>query len=157
MLIKRSSDIRPSEITSKDLYVNRRKFIMAVAGIGSATGLAAAGIAFPTAAQAGMKLQNVRKSPLSTTGEELTPLKDVTTYNNYYEFGTGKDDPSENAGQAATRPWTVADRRRGQEAQGYRHRRAAQAGAAGRAGIPHALRRGLVDGHSLGRLFVLAS
>jgi sulfoxide reductase catalytic subunit YedY len=108
MLIKRSTDIHPSEITSEDLYLNRRKFIMAVAGMGGAAGLAAAGIAFPTAAHAGVKLQNVRKSPLSTTGEEITPLKDVTTYNNYYEFGTGKEDPSETAHKLRTNPWSVS-------------------------------------------------
>src|SRR5450755_1790181 len=108
MLIKRSTDIHPSEITSADLYLNRRKFIMAVAGMGGAAGLAAAGIALPTAAHAGVKLQNVRKSPLSTTGEEITPLKDVTTYNNYYEFGTGKEDPSETANKLRTNPWSVS-------------------------------------------------
>jgi sulfoxide reductase catalytic subunit YedY len=108
MLIKKPADIRPSEITSKGLYLNRREFIMAAAGIGGAAGLAAAGIAFPSAAYAGVKLQNVRKSALSTTGEDLTPLKDVTTYNNYYEFGTGKEDPSETAHKLHPSPWSVS-------------------------------------------------
>jgi sulfoxide reductase catalytic subunit YedY len=108
MLIKKPADIRPSEITSKGLYLNRREFITAAARIGAAAGLAAAGLAVPSAAHAGVKLQNVRKSALSTTGEDLTPLKDVTTYNNYYEFGTGKEDPSETAHKLHPSPWSVS-------------------------------------------------
>jgi sulfoxide reductase catalytic subunit YedY len=108
MLIKKSADIRPSEITSRRLYLNRREFIRAAMGIGSAAGLAAAGMALPSVAYAGTKLQNVRKSALSTSGEELTPLKDVTTYNNYYEFGTGKTDPSETAHKLHPNPWSVS-------------------------------------------------
>jgi sulfoxide reductase catalytic subunit YedY len=108
MLIKKPADIRPSEITSKGLYLNRREFITAAARIGAAAGLAAAGLAVPSAAHAGVKLQNIRKSALSTTGEDLTPLKDVTTYNNYYEFGTGKEDPSETAHKLHPSPWSVS-------------------------------------------------
>jgi sulfoxide reductase catalytic subunit YedY len=47
------------------------------------------------------------KSGLTTTGEELTSLEDVTHYNNYYEFGVEKDQPAKNAGKLPTRPWTV--------------------------------------------------
>jgi len=108
MLIKKPADIRPSEITSRSLYLNRREFIRAAAGIGGAAGLAAAGITLPSTAHAGVKLQNVRKSALSTTGEELTPLKDIMTYNNYYEFGTGKEDPSQTAHKLHPNPWSVS-------------------------------------------------
>jgi len=108
MLIKRSALIPPSEITSKHRYVNRREFMQAGAALGAAAGLAAAGLAFPRSAHAGIKLPDLRKSPLSTSGEALTPYKDVITYNNYYEFGTGKDDPSETSGKLRTRPWSVA-------------------------------------------------
>jgi len=52
-------------------------------------------------------LANVKKSSY-TVAEELTPYKDVTSYNNFYEFGTGKENPAENAGSLKTRPWTVA-------------------------------------------------
>ena len=52
------------------------------------------------------KLQTV-KSPLTTTGEQLTSLQDITHYNNFYEFGVQKDQPAENAGGLPTRPWTV--------------------------------------------------
>jgi sulfoxide reductase catalytic subunit YedY len=108
MLIKRSAVIPPSEITSRDRYLNRREFMQASAALGAAAGLATAGVWLPRSAHAGTKLPDVRKSALSTTGEELTPYKDITTYNNYYEFGTGKDDPSETASKLRTRPWTVA-------------------------------------------------
>jgi sulfoxide reductase catalytic subunit YedY len=107
MLSKRPSDILPSEITSRDLYLNRRDFMKSATTLGAAAGLAAAGLTFPDVALAGTKLQGVRKSALSTAGEELTSHKDVTTYNNYYEFGTGKEDPSENAHKLRSTPWTV--------------------------------------------------
>lgn len=96
MLIGKPSDIKPSEITPRDLYLDRRGLL---AGAG-ALGL---GAAFPAAAAT----LTYAKSPLSTTGEALTPLKDVTTYNNYYEFGTDKADPAKHAGKLKTDPWTV--------------------------------------------------
>lgn len=108
MLIKKPSDIPSSEITPKWLYVNRRKFMAGAFMAG------AAAISYKTlelfspgeSVQAGTKLQ-YSKSPLSTT-EKQTPYKDVTTYNNYYEFSTDKSGPSELAGKFQPRPWTVA-------------------------------------------------
>ena len=47
--------------------------------------------------------------------DKLTPYKDITTYNNFYEFGTDKSDPAQNAHTLRTHPWTVSCRRRGQE------------------------------------------
>ena len=73
-------------------------------------------------------------------------------YNNYYEFGTDKSDPAANAGAFHTRPWTVAVRRRNQQARGRRHRRTRQAVPARGAHLPDALRRGVVDGHPVGRI-----
>ena len=75
------------------------------------TGAAALGIAGtfnPKGAMAvdAAKLQTV-KSPLSTTGLTPTSFKDITSYNNFYEFGVEKDEPSKNAGRMKTRPWTV--------------------------------------------------
>ena len=61
---------------------------------------------YADAAQAGTKLQTV-KSPLTTTGEQLTSFDDITHYNNFYEFGVDKGDPAKNAGGLPTRPWTV--------------------------------------------------
>jgi sulfoxide reductase catalytic subunit YedY len=108
MLIKRPHDVLPSEITSRELFTNRRDFLKSATALGTALGLAGTGMVFPNAAYATVKLQGIRKSPLSTTGEDLTPLKDVTSYNNYYEFGTGKEDPSENAHKLRPAPWSVA-------------------------------------------------
>jgi len=108
MLIRSKPDIRPSEITPRDVYRRRREFLQAAGAIGGAAALGAAGIlAGPRRARAGAKLADVRKSAFSTA-EERTPFKDVTTYNNYYEFGTDKDEPAENAHTLKTRPWTVA-------------------------------------------------
>src|SRR5437868_9469088 len=108
MLIKRAGDIAPSEITSEALYLKRREFLAGALAVGATAGIAALGVSMPRSAVAGVKLTNLRKSALSTTGEELTPFKDVTTYNNYYEFGTGKEDPGENSGKLRPRPWTVS-------------------------------------------------
>jgi len=110
MLIKKPSDIKSSEITDKQLYLNRRKFILAAsaAGVTAAGGWAAARwLTMSGEAQTGAKLPGVGKSPLSIN-EPQTPYKDVTTYNNFYEFGTSKDSPARSAHTLKTRPWTVA-------------------------------------------------
>jgi methionine sulfoxide reductase catalytic subunit len=116
MMIKKPADIASSEITPRsgyEWYMNRRKFLR-----GAAAGVVAAGAGAlgaervaevfdpGMAALADTKLQTV-KSPLSTTGEQLTSLNDLTHYNNFYEFGVQKDEPAKNAGGLPTRPWTV--------------------------------------------------
>src|SRR6266403_6058590 len=98
MLLKRGPDLKYSDITPRDIYLNRRKFLY---GLGLAGGLALgkslADLAFPSAhAYASTRLSGIVKSPFSTT-EKVTPEDRVTTYNNYYEFGTDKGDPSKNA------------------------------------------------------------
>jgi len=109
VLIRKPADIPSSEITPKDTYLNRRKFMLGAAALG----VAAAGaerlshFATPNEVMAATKLTTV-KSPLSTTGETLTTYKDITTYNNFYEFGYEKSDPSENAHTLQTRPWSVS-------------------------------------------------
>ena len=109
MLIKRPDDIIPSEITPQGLYLQRRDFIKTGVGL---MGLAAGATLLPGTAHALPKpvppFSTARKSPLSTTGEELTPHHDVTNYNNFYEFGTSKADPSRRADTLQTRPWTVS-------------------------------------------------
>jgi len=106
MLIRKPTDIAPSKITSKSDYVNRRQFMAAAAAAGAA-GLAGHRLLHPSlAVEAATKLTTV-KSPLSTPGLTPTAIKDVTTYNNFYEFGTGKSDPSENAQHFKTYPWSV--------------------------------------------------
>ncbi len=110
MLIKKASDLRSSDITPYGLYLRRREFIQAASGAAVAAAAALAPPAVLTAAaQAGRsKLPNVAKSPLSTTGEKLTPYEDVTTYNNFYEFGSDKEEPARTAGKFKPRPWKVA-------------------------------------------------
>ena len=97
MLIKPASDIRSSEITDKKLYLNRREFIRATTGtaVAAATGVLGAEALLQAAPPAphGRKLENVKKSPLSTD-EKANTWDQITTYNNYYEFGTDKDSPS---------------------------------------------------------------
>src|SRR5437899_13071630 len=107
MLIRKAPSIRSSEITPKSAYLNRRRFL----GLGAAAAGAAA------AASVGIRLaepERVRastlpaftKSPLSTS-EKATPLKDIASYNNYYEFSTDKYEPASLAKNFKTRPWTV--------------------------------------------------
>jgi len=116
MLIRKPSDIAPSEITPRaeyEAYMDRRRFLR-----GAASGLAVAGAAAlgidrladvvspRVNALAATKLETV-KSSLTTTGEQLTAYKDVTSYNNFYEFGVEKNQPSQNAGGLPIRPWTL--------------------------------------------------
>jgi len=110
MLIKRRGDIRSSEITPQSLYMNRRKFLIGTAAAGTAL-LAAhpmAGWFEPRPAlAAGTQLGNLAKSAYSTS-EATTPRALVTSYNNFYEFGSNKSDPSKNAGKFQTSPWSVS-------------------------------------------------
>jgi sulfoxide reductase catalytic subunit YedY len=109
MSSKKLSDIPSSEITPKNLYFNRRNFLI---GAGAAGALALAGTkafemfqpADSVAAAAG-KLQ-YGKSQYSTDEKE-TPLQDITHYNNYYEFSTDKYGPAELAGKFQPRPWSL--------------------------------------------------
>jgi sulfoxide reductase catalytic subunit YedY len=116
MLIGKPAEIPSSAITSKDEYErqkSRRRFLRnSISGVaavgGAALGLSRVAEVFDPRirAMAGTKLDTV-KSPLSTTGETLTSLEDITHYNNFYEFGVDKGDPSKNAGGLPTRPWTI--------------------------------------------------
>jgi sulfoxide reductase catalytic subunit YedY len=110
MLIRKSNDIPSSEITPKATYLNRRAFMTGavVAGTAALAGQRIATLLAPAASvHADSKLTTV-PSPLSTTGEQLTSLQDITHYNNFYEFGVDKGDPARNAGRLKTRPWTVS-------------------------------------------------
>ncbi|HWA12504.1 MAG TPA: protein-methionine-sulfoxide reductase catalytic subunit MsrP [Burkholderiales bacterium] len=106
MLIRRTADIRPSEITSRSLYQGRRDFIRATLTLGAAAGLGAAGLTAARPADAAARLAGVNKSRY-VLDEASTPFEDVTTYNNFYEFGTDKDDPAAHGGSLKTRPWVV--------------------------------------------------
>jgi len=106
MIIRRPPDVPSSEITPESVYLNRRNFIAA-----AAVGVAGAALA-PRALRAfedddqeiPARFQNMR----SELDERLNSYRDVTTYNNFYEFGTDKSDPSRNSGDFRPRPWTVS-------------------------------------------------
>lgn len=105
MLIKKPADIRPSEITSHSNFLNRRNFIRA----GSiASGLALAGPALSAVVpdQRRAKLASVGKSQFSTD-EQPNSYEDITTYNNYWEFGPGKTDPAMHGGDFDPLPWKI--------------------------------------------------
>jgi len=108
MLIRRPSDTLPSEITPRRFYERRRE-LMKLAAAGSILG-AAGVLARSARAQEKtlglQKLENVPKSPLSTK-EPLTAYKHVTSYNNYYEFGTEKEAPEVYGKRLKVRPWSI--------------------------------------------------
>jgi len=106
MLIKRAPDLTYADITPKRTSTNRREFLASIAATGAAASLHkfmrfAAPDPLPT------KLPGVIKGPFSTD-EKPTPYEDVTRYNNFYEFGTGKEDPARNAVNLRTSPWVVS-------------------------------------------------
>ena len=104
MLIKKSVDIRYSEVTPKPVYLNRRKFL---AGLPLAF-LAGRELLSPSSrAMALTKLPALAKSPFSTT-EEKNTFQQVSTYNNFYEFGTSKEQPAQLAKNFKTDPWFVS-------------------------------------------------
>ena len=106
MLIRRprpgdSASIRPSEITPENVYLNRRTLLQAAL----ATGLAGLG-AWPERSSAVADLKYSRNEKYSLT-EKPNSYEDITTYNNFYEFGIDKDAPAENSGRFRPSPWTV--------------------------------------------------
>ena len=92
---------KSSEITPKNVFMNRRSFMAAAGG-------AALLPAFPAFAEGNpdAKKLTATASSFSTT-DEKTPYDAVTAYNNFYEFGNGKEDPAENAASLTTSPWTI--------------------------------------------------
>ncbi len=99
MLIRKPADLRHSDVTPKQFYLNRRRFLAAGSAIAGAWAL-------PTPAGATMKLNNVTKSSY-TVNEKVTSRDDITSYNNYYEFGTDKGDPAHYANTLRPSPWQV--------------------------------------------------
>jgi sulfoxide reductase catalytic subunit YedY len=100
MIIGRPSDLKSSEITPESLYVNRREWLA-----GAAAGAAALSIFGPSARA--QEPQPVGKPFGLQPDDKATPWPDVTTYNNFYEFGTDKSDPSRNATNFKPLPWTI--------------------------------------------------
>ena len=109
MFIGRKPDILPSEITSQEVFENRREFIKA-AGFGLIAGAASVAGLLPAEAHAAAQRQKISgysKTPYGA-GEKLTDYEDVTTYNNFYEFGTSKSDPAAESRFFKPSPWTVS-------------------------------------------------
>ena len=115
MLIKRPADIPSSELTPETIYRERRRFMQATIAAASSIAIAgASGLLSHRNAHAlaadpdaiGDVLEPISESPLSTD-ERLTPFEDVTSYNNFYEFGTGKSDPVDRSGGFKPQPWRV--------------------------------------------------
>ena len=109
MLIRKASDLKYSDVTPNQDYLNRRRFLSSVlaGGAAAAAGSLAGPYAWAQGAQHGRKLSPLTKSLFSTT-EKVNSFEDITTYNNFYEFGTGKDEPAVNATKFKTTPWTVS-------------------------------------------------
>tara|TARA_Y100000590_G_scaffold465355_1_gene637426 strand:+ start:1519 stop:2439 length:921 start_codon:yes stop_codon:yes gene_type:complete len=92
--------ILSSEITPYSIYLNRRKFIKTA----SAFSLAST-ITFPT--QALHTQESSKYNSQLDKNDKLNTYEDITTYNNFYEFGMGKSDPSNNSGLFNPRPWSI--------------------------------------------------
>ncbi len=98
--------IRPTEITPESVYRSRREFLAKLAGVG------AAAVVAPTIAQEVMNVTLVerleyQRNPRYSTSDKANTYAEITGYNNFYEFGTGKEDPAANAYRLRPRPWSV--------------------------------------------------
>jgi methionine sulfoxide reductase catalytic subunit len=116
MLLRRPPDIRSSEITDEQVYLRRREFMALAGGVAAAAaGPLVSACASPTPAEAGsLAAAAAGQSPLSdvkprvvATDEPLNTFDQITSYNNFYEFGLGKNDPQRYAGAMRTSPWSV--------------------------------------------------
>jgi sulfoxide reductase catalytic subunit YedY len=110
MLIRKTPDLTYADVTPKSLYLDRRKFLLAMGIVGAtaAAGKSLFELAWPSQTAFGAtKLTGLAKSPFSTTEKQNT-YEDVTHYNNFYEFGTDKGDPAKNSQKFQTAPWTVS-------------------------------------------------
>ncbi len=97
--------IKPSEITPESVFVNRRTLIAGAVAAGVLPSIMG-GVEAATIPAAGGEFANVKKWPDSTT-EKVNSFEDITTYNNYYEFGTDKGQPARYAHTLKTSPWSV--------------------------------------------------
>ena len=111
---RKKSDVLSSEITLHSVFMRRREFLRAAAATSAAAAIGPFMLSDP--AMAGMKLPNVQKTKWTRESlgkdDDLTPLKDVTTYNNFYEFGTGKGDPARKSKDFKTKPWRGGEKGR---------------------------------------------
>jgi len=100
--ITRPSQIKPSEITPEAIFMDRRKVLKSAVAAGLLPGTLTQAAQIPSDGE----FTNVREWPESVS-EEPNSWEDITSYNNYYEFGTGKEDPARNAHTLVTDPWSV--------------------------------------------------
>lgn len=100
MLIKTQAAIKESAVTDYALYQRRRDFL-------KIAGVALTGTVLPSIAPAGLQLPGYQPDPDSALKNQLTEAIKVTSYNNFYELGTGKDDPLKNAAKLKTEPWAI--------------------------------------------------
>jgi len=100
MLIRKPSDLRYSDVSPKQVYLNRRRFLAGSLAVGALAGARNASAA---------KINGFTKSQYTVDekADKVTPLEAITHYNNFYEFGTGKDEPADNAKNFRTSPWMV--------------------------------------------------
>ncbi|GLS20348.1 protein-methionine-sulfoxide reductase catalytic subunit MsrP [Labrys miyagiensis] len=98
MLIRHAPDLTEAHVTPKEAYLNRRSFLLGSAGAAIGAGL--------MSGSAGAAALSGAKSPYSTT-DKPTSLDDITSYNNFYEFGTDKGDPAAYADKLTTSPWSM--------------------------------------------------
>ncbi|MFV8572638.1 protein-methionine-sulfoxide reductase catalytic subunit MsrP [Marinobacter sp. SBS5] len=96
--------ISESEVTPESVYLNRRKFMSGVAA--SAAAMAVPGLVLANQHEK-LPTLDYKKAGKYVPDEELTPYKDIARYNNFYEFGPGKEDPSRHAGQLVVEPWSI--------------------------------------------------
>src|SRR6185437_9919216 len=110
MLLQRKPELTYADVTPKDVYFNRRKFLkaMGITGVAALAGRNLLNLASPSRdVYAATKFTGLSKSPFSTTEKE-TSYQDATHYNNFYEFGVEKDQPAKNSQNFRTSPWTVS-------------------------------------------------
>ena len=102
-----NTKIRPSEITPESVYRGRREFLAGLAGLGAAAALSPPALAEHVMSVALIERLQYQRNARYSIAEAANSLADITGYNNFYEFGTGKDDPARRAGSLRPRPWSV--------------------------------------------------
>ena len=108
MLVQRRNNILSSEITDERTYLNRRQFIQGTSGaaLGLATGAFALSSATNLRAGSQETIPDIQTSAFSTN-EQPNSFSDITSYNNFYEFGLDKGDPARHAHELTVKPWSV--------------------------------------------------
>ena len=107
--VKTSADIPYSEVTPESIYRSRREFLRTAAAgaAGVAAGAWMAGLDAPLSAQVALAPLKSTRNAQFVAADKVNSYDEITTYNNYYEFGTQKSDPAKYAGRLTVKPWTV--------------------------------------------------